>query len=193
MQMRCPGLLAAIALTTCVTLAQERPDFSGRWTTEPDPATTTSAAGGRAAGQPGRGAGPGRGGLVAEMGSGWGPTITIAQTPAQLTVEYVFFGRGDMQPPLRFTYALDGSETKNSVFMGRGRQLQSSRTSWKGSSLVITTVHTLADPTTGKPMTADVTQTLSLESPASLVVETNRAGVFGGPATTSKTMYRRLQ
>ena len=125
------------------------------------------------------------------MGSGWGPTITIAQTRAQLTVEYAFFGRGDMQPPLKFTYALDGSETKNSVMMGRGTQLQVSKTAWDGAKLVITTLHTFAGPD-GKPMTAEVKQTLSLDSPTSLVVEAVRAGVLGGPATTTRTTYRKL-
>ncbi len=96
------------------------------------------------------------------MGSGWGSTITVTQDAARLTVEYAFFGRGDMQPPLKFVYALDGSETKNSVMMGRGMQVQTSRTAWDGAKLKITTLHTLADPATGKPMTAEVVQTLSL-------------------------------
>jgi hypothetical protein len=88
--------------------AQARPDFSGRWTTDPDPAA--------AAAQPARGAGPGapgRGGQPADVGSGWGSTITVTQAATSLTVEYAFFTRGDMQPPLRFVYALDGSESKS--------------------------------------------------------------------------------
>ena len=126
------------------------------------------------------------------MGSGWGSSITITQDGAKLTVEYAFFGRGDMQPPLKFLYALDGSETKNSVMMGRGMQMQTARTAWDGAKLKITTLHMLADPSTGKPMTAEVVQTLSLESPTSLVIETTRAGVLGGQATTTKTAYRKL-
>ena len=97
-----------------------------------------------------------------------------------------------MQPPLKFVYALDGSETKNSVMMGRGMQVQTSHTAWDGAKLKITTLHMLADPATGKPMTAEVVQMLSLESPTSLVVETTRAGVLGGQATTTKTVYRKL-
>ena len=147
------------------------PDFSGRWTIRPA----------------GLGAGVARG----NMGSGWGPTVNIAQDANRLTVEYAFFGRGDMQPPLRFVYALDGSETKNSVMMGRGVQRQSSKTAWSGDKLVITTIHTFADPTSGKAMTAEVKQTLSLESPTSLVVETIRAGVLGGPSSTTRTIYTK--
>ena len=102
-----------------------------------------------------------------DMGSGWGSNITITQDASRLTVEYMFFARGDMQPPLKFVYALDGSETRNSVMMGRGIQAQTSKTAWDGDKLVITTVHTFAHPETGQPMTIEVKQTLSLESPAS--------------------------
>jgi hypothetical protein len=126
------------------------------------------------------------------MGSGWGPTITITQDAARLTVEYAFFARGDMQPPLRFAYALDGSETKNTVMMGHGMQTQTSTARWDGAKLVITTRHSFLDPATNKPSATVVTQTLSLESPTSLVVEVTRAGVAGGPATTTKTAYRKL-
>ena len=126
------------------------------------------------------------------MGSGWGPTITITQDNASLTVEYAFFARGDMQPPLRFVYALDGSETKNTVMMGQGRQTQTSRAKWDGAKLVITTRHSFIDPATNKPATTDVTRTLNLESPTSLVVEVTRAGVAGGPPSTTKTVYRKL-
>jgi hypothetical protein len=126
------------------------------------------------------------------MGSGWGPTITVTQDAAKLTVEYVFFGRGDLQPPLRFNYALDGSETKNTVMMGWGIQAQTSTAAWDGDRLSIMTVHTFANPADGKPMTTSVKQTLSLESPTSLVVEVARDAVLGGPATSTRTVYRKL-
>jgi hypothetical protein len=187
-------------------IAQSKPDFSGRWTSEPEPAAVAPpGAGGAPAGAgagrgvgaargagPQRAGGPGPGRGRGDMGSGWGPTITITQDANRLTVEYAFFARGDMQPPLRFVYALDGSETRNSVMMGRGIQVQTSRAGWNAEKLVITTTHTFAHPETGKPMTQDVTQTLSLESSASLVVETTRAGVLGGSTTTTKTAYRKI-
>jgi hypothetical protein len=166
---------------------QSRPDFSGRWTTDPVAQAADATTAG-AAGQRGRGRGPARG----DMGSGWGPTITITQDAGRLTVEYAFFSRGDLQPPLRFVYALDGSETRNTVMMGRGMQVQTARTAWDNGRLKITTVHTLADPATGKPATVEVVQTLTLESPAQLVVETTRAGVLGGPATSTRSVYRKL-
>ena len=126
------------------------------------------------------------------MGSGWGSTITITQDAKQLTVEYVFFGRGDLQPPLRFVYALDGSESRNTVMMGRGMQTQTSRAVWSGATLAITTTHPLTDPATGKPASASVVQTLSLDSAGQLVVDVTRAGVLGGSETTTRTAYRRL-
>lgn len=191
-------LLMVAAILAADAGAQDKPNFAGRWTTAPD----TSAAGRGAEGRAGDGrggegragggrAGGGRG-RVGEMGSGWGNTITITQVAAQMTVEYAFFTRGDMQAPLKFTYALDGTETKNQVMMGRGFQQETSRAMWDGDKLTITTIHTFPHPETGVPMTSDVQRVLSLESPASLVVETTRSGVLGGQASTTKTTYRKL-
>jgi hypothetical protein len=162
--------------------AQTRPDFAGQWVRQ-DTAVTEAARGGRAGGARGRRTG--------DMGSGWGPDIAITQDANQLIVEYAFFARGDMQAPLRFVYALNGSETKNSVMMGRGIQVQTSRTAWAGEKLVITTKHSFPHPETGQPMTSEMTQTLSLESPGSLLVETVRSGVLDGPPSTTRTVYRK--
>ena len=177
---------ALVLMSVALAGAQAKPDFSGRWTSDPDPV---------AAAQAGRGAGAGtagRGGPPADVGSGWGSTITITQAATSLAVEYAFFTRGDMQPPLKFVYALDGSETKNSVWMGRGEQVQTSRAAWDGTRLKITTVYRFTDPSTNKPMTEDVVTVLSLESPASLIVETTRAGVLGGPASSTRTAYKKI-
>jgi len=189
MRLRAGVLRAAAAgvFAICV-MAQTRPDFSGRWTSEPEPPAAATAARGA---QAGAARGGGRGG-IGDMGSGWGSPITIAQDAARLTVEYAFFARGDMQPPLRFVYALDGSETKNPVMMGRGIQVQISKAAWEGDKLVITTVHSFTNPANGQPERVEVKQTLSLESPSSLIVETTRGGVSGGPATTTKTVYRKI-
>jgi hypothetical protein len=190
---RLKWILAAVAVTSIgtFTAAQSKPDFSGRWTTDPDPAAAPAAAAPARGGAPPAGAGQ-RGGGRGDMGSGWGSTITITQDAAKLTVEYAFFGRGDMQPPLKFVYALDGSETRNSVMMGRGIQQSTSKAAWQGETLVVTTIHSFPDPDSGKPTAAEVKQALSLESPASLVVETTRAGVRSGPSSTTRTVYRKL-
>jgi hypothetical protein len=177
-QLTALALCAVLAGATAGATAQT--DFSGRWTTDADPAAQPPAGG------------PGRGGARGDMGSGWGPTITITQNVQQLTVEYAFFARGDMQPPLRFVYALDGSETKNTVMMGHGMQAQTSKTKWDGAKLAITTRHSFVDVATGKPATTEMTQTLSVESATSLVVEVTRAGVAGGVPSTTRTVYRKL-
>jgi formylglycine-generating enzyme required for sulfatase activity len=161
--------------------AQERPDLSGRWTSEPPPPAPPArevAAGARAP-------------RPADLGSGWGRAITIAQDARTLTVEWAFFTTYDMQPPLRFVYALDGTERVNTIAMGRGDQPQRSRAAWVGRALVITTVHALRDPATGRATTSEVRQTLTLESPTSLVVETVRGGALGGPPSTTRTVYTR--
>jgi hypothetical protein len=169
---------ALVALLAAGATAQTRPDFSGRWTSEPSPAVD---------GQ--RGA---SGERIGDMGSGWGASVTITQTAERMTVEYMFFARGDMQPPLRFVFALDGSETKNSVMMGRGIQAQTSKTAWESEKLVITTTHSFGSPETGQPVTSEVKQTLTLESPTSLIIETTRSGVLGGPSSTTRTVYKKL-
>jgi hypothetical protein len=76
--------------------------------------------------------------------------------------------------------------------LGRGIQEQVSKASWDGEKLVITTVHSFQNPTNGQPMTTQVTHTLSLPTPTSLLVEVTRAGVLGGPPSTTQTTYRKL-
>jgi hypothetical protein len=191
---RVQWILAAVVITSFATfaVAQSKPDFSGRWTTDPDPAAAATAP----PAPPRAGAPPAatgqRGGGRGDMGSGWGSTITVTQDTARLTVEYAFFGRGDMQPPLKFVYALDGSETRNSVMMGRGIQQSASTAVWQGDTLVITTIHAFPDPETGKTTGIEVKQALSLESPTSLVVETTRRGLPGAQPSMTRTVYRKL-
>jgi hypothetical protein len=164
-------ILAEILLVTTL-LAQEHPNFAGQWIVA-------------AANEPGN-RGPARG----DMGSGWGSPITITQDAARLTVEYAFFSRGDMQPPLKFVFALDGTETKNTVMMGNGIQAQLSKTGWDGNKLVITTIHSFRNPENGQPMTSEVRQTLTLESDT-LIVETTRSGVLGGASSTTRSTYNK--
>jgi hypothetical protein len=172
--------VTVVALFPVSAMAQTRPDFSGRWTSEPVPAVTVPGGGGQS------------GGIRAgDMGSGWGSTIIIAQDVSRLTVEYTFFTRGDMPPPRKFVYALDGSETKNSVMMGRGIQAQAPKTGWEGDKFVITTVHNLENSANGQPVTVEVKRRLALESPTSLIVETTRSGVLGGPLATTRTVYKK--
>jgi hypothetical protein len=96
-----------------------------------------------------------------------------------------------LQPPLKLTYPLDGSVGRNTVMMGRGEQIESSRAQWNGSTLVIITTFDVADRGAGKPFTAELTRKLWLESPAAMIVEVTRAGVLGGPASTTRSVYRK--
>ena len=153
---------------------QATPDFSGQWTVEAAPAP---------AAQPPLPRG--------DMGSGWGSPLTIAQDAKQLVVDQTLFSRYDLQPPLRFIYALDGSETRNPVMMGHTTQLRVSRASWDGQTLRITTNYPSIDPASGNAFTTEVTHRLTLESPTTLVVEATRSGALGGQSTKTRTVYRK--
>ena len=161
--------------------AQPPVDFSGRWTLDATTIAVTAAVPGR----PAATAAPG------DMGSGWGSTITVAQDATQLSVEYAVFSRYDLQPPLTFTYPLDGSEGRNTWTLGRGEQVESSRARWDGQKLVIVTTSRIVDRAAGKPFTAELTRTLWLESPTTMIVEVTRAGVLGGPPSTTRSVYRK--
>ena len=171
------ALLAAFAFFS----SQPPADLSGRWTLETSAVALTPAV----PGTPAAAAAPG------DMGSGWGPTITLALDAQKLTVEYTVFSRYDLQPPLKFAYPLDGSEGRNTWTLGRGEQVETSRARWEGSVLVIVTTFQVVDRPAGKPFTSEVTRKLSLESPSTLVVEVTRAGVLGGSASTTRSVYRR--
>ena len=114
------------------------------------------------------------------------------QDAKNLTLQYVFFGAADMQPPIKFVYALDGSETKNRVMMGRGIEERVSKTAWDGAKLVITTVFAFPDPVTGQATKTEMKQVLSLETPTSLLVETTRSAFAGGAPTITKTTYTKM-
>ena len=172
-----------LSLTAVLTALQAPApaDFSGRWTLDAPAIASTPAV----PGTPAAAAAPG------DMGSGWGSTITIAQDTKRLGVEYTIFSRYDLQPPLTFTYPLDGSVGRNTVMMGRGEQIESSRAQWNGQTLIITTTFHIADRGAGQPFTAELMRKLWLESPTNLVVEVTRAGVLGGPASTTRSVYRK--
>ena len=161
--------------------AQPPADFSGRWTLDAPAIASTPAV----PGTPAAAAAPG------DMGSGWGSTITIAQDAKRLSVEYAIFSRYDLQPPLTLTYPLDGSVGRNTVMMGRGEQIESSRAQWNGQTLIIITTFQIADRGAGKPFTAELMRKLWLESSTTLVVEVTRAGALGGPASTTRSVYRK--
>ncbi len=165
-----------VVLVTSLASAQDKPDFSGRWTVQPP-----------AAPQGGGRGGPQRG----DMGSGWGTTITLTQTPAALTLEWPYYTRGDLQPPLVFVYPLDGSAKTNTLMLGRGAEQQVSRTTWEGRTLVIVTTQDFPNLVPGQVVSTRVTRSLTLESPTSLVVATTRSGALGGKESSTRTVYTK--
>ena len=125
------------------------------------------------------------------MGSGWGDEITIAQDGSRLTVERAQFSQYDMQPPMRLTYALDGSESRNTINMGRGPQEILSKAVRQDGTLVITSSYRFDAPEGTRTETIEVKQVFSLDASGSLVITTTRSGPGGAPPSTSATTYKK--
>jgi hypothetical protein len=85
------------------------------------------------------------------------------------------------QNTVKYTYKLDGSESKNSV-MGRGGQPTetSSKAMWDGAKLKITTAG----------QNGDTVQVLSMDG-ANLSVETTAPGPQGAPPTPMTVKYKK--
>lgn len=175
------------AVLTCAVLlggavpvtAQQRPDFTGTWERvwASDAQRATSVAT--------------RGDAAFETGDmsdgwGWGSPVTITQRRDSLLIEYVFFAPYDLQPPIRLAYALDGSESRNTIMIGHAAATQRARVQLRDASLAIIATYPLPAGVTGRGASTDVRQTLSLDGSRRLVVETIRAG-----ADTTRTIYTR--
>ena len=165
--------LAAYALAAASMSAQGHPDFSGRWTLVPEPAGATAAR------------------SVPGLGTGWGPDISIAQDGKTLTIEFATYGRGDMQPPTRLVYLLDGTSSRNTINSGRGPQEQVATAAWDGTKLTIATTRTYSHAPGATPTRLETTQVVSLESPALLVVETTHGAALGGRPATNRAVFKK--
>jgi hypothetical protein len=170
--MKCGAFMIAIAMGNAP--AQSLPDFTGEWTRVDTAAERGSvAAVGDAQFR------------VGNLGSGWGATLILRQEAGRLVVQYTFFSTYDLQAPIRLTYALDGSESRNTLNIGHTESILRSRAEWRDTSLVITTSY-------GVPHgvgTTEVRQALTLASPTSLIIETTRTGVPGTSPTVVRTAY----
>ncbi|MEW5916312.1 MAG: hypothetical protein AB1762_07900 [Gemmatimonadota bacterium] len=171
---RQPIVVAALALGAVALPAQGTPNFSGKWTVVPNETP--------AAGQPLAAATP---------GSGWGAQLTFVHDAATLSMEYTPYAPRDVQPPIRFTYRLDGSESHNVLNVGRGDEVLISKASWSGAALTIATAYHYRNPETAESLTGELRQTLSLENPTTLLIETTRIGVLGGASMTTRTRYTK--
>lgn len=168
-----------LAMAPSFAMAQDRhPDFSGTWAlADSAMAAPSIATRGDAAFQ------------VGDMGSGWGSRLTLAHSADQLTVEYVYFSTYDLQPPLRYIFALDGAESINHIMIGHTASEQRSRATWRGDTLVITTQYPAPDGNGAGA--AEVRQALHLVAADRLEIETTRVGVNGAPSRVSRTRYIR--
>jgi hypothetical protein len=164
----------SVLLLAASATAQQRPDFSGRWQLVPEANAAASSAR-----------------SIPAMGSGWGADLSIAQDAATLTIEFTTYVRYDMQPATRLVYRLDGSESKNTINVGRGPQDQIATAAWDGGKLTLTIVRAFKTSSGEKPATVRSTQTLSLEAPATLVVETSHGAALGGKPSTSRSTYKK--
>jgi hypothetical protein len=158
-----------------IASAQTKPDFNGSWARADSQEQPSIAATGDAPFVSGN------------MGSGWGSPLTIEQESNSLAIEYAQFSAYDMQPPLRLTYALDGSDSVNSIMIGHAESSQHSRAAWREQTLVISTQ--VGVP--GSNMRVEVQQALTLESPQTLVIETTRSGIPGTAPSVTRTRYVR--
>ena len=150
--------VAAVVLMAAGLVAQAKPSFAGEWKTVADPAD-----GGRGQGAP-------------------GVDLTITQSPAAMTLEYR--GGGQAPAPVKFTYKLDGSVSKN-MMAGRGGGAPTEKVSkamWAGNNLVVAT-------TTGA---GEEKRTFSMEG-GYLVVETSAPARNGGAPNITKVTYKKYE
>jgi hypothetical protein len=110
-----------------------------------------------------------------------GKDLTITQSATAMTVEDR--AGGQAPAPVKLTYKLDGSVSKN-MMAGRGGAPteQVSRAMWAANKLVVTT-------TTGA---GEEKRTFSMEG-GNLVVETSAPGRNGGAPNITKVTYQRYE
>jgi arylsulfatase A-like enzyme len=159
------------------------PDFSGAWSTTTLSSTPPT---GRTAPLP-----------VPSLGSGWGDRISIVQNSDYLEVERVIFVPREIQPPVRYRFQLDGSESENAVTMGRTGPAPTSNIAWDENRLAITTRYRFQDPQDLSWRTSEIIQTMWLQPATrtpwepSLVVETTRMAALHGQPSTNRTIYSK--
>src|SRR4051812_13601627 len=144
--------LTALAVWPAAGRAQGKADLSGTWVL--DSAKSDPMPGG------GRGRGGGRGG-----GTVIPTTLTIRQTPAELTIE-----RGAAEVMSAGVYKLDGTESVNTlgdIFLSR------SKVAWEGPNVVITTAKSLGQNPNGM-MSEDSKEVYTLDGGVLTVVTTTR-------------------
>jgi hypothetical protein len=150
--------VAAVVLMAAGLVAQAKPSFAGEWKIVADP----NSGGGR--------------------GGGPGIDLTLSQSATAMTVEYR--AGGQAPAPVKLTYKLDGSVSKN-MMAGRGGGApteQVSKATWAANKLVVTT-------TMGA---GEEKRTFSMEGD-NLVVETSAPARNGGAPNITTVTYQRYE
>lgn len=168
MVLRTSGLFVLGMVMGAATAGAGSADLAGRWTLVVEKPAAAAAA------PP----------IPGTAGGGWGREITITIESGRVTIERHQFVANDMQPPMRYVYALGGAESRNVVNMGRGPQEQVARATLEGDTLVIISRHA-----EGTSLAAEVRQVLAIDAAGDLVVEATRTA--GGTTSTAKARYRR--
>jgi hypothetical protein len=119
---------------------------------------------------------------VADRGQGEpGVDLTITQSATAMTVE--FRAGGQAPAPVKATYKLDGSASKNTMAGRGGAPIeQVSKAMWAGNNIVVTT-------TTGA---GEEKRTFSMEG-GNLVVETSAPARDGRAPDVTKVTYKRYE
>lgn len=147
---------AAVILMAAGLVAQTKPSFAGAW---------------KIAGDLNDGGGQGSP----------GPDLTITQGPTAMTLEYR--GSGQAPAPLKLTYKLDGSVSRNSMPSRAGAPVeQASKATWSGNNLVVTTTTAAGEEK----------RTFSVEG-GNLVIETSAPARNGGARNVTKVTYKRYE
>jgi hypothetical protein len=153
-RMRCVTAMlsvVAVAVMAAGVGAQEKPNFAGEWK------------------------------MVATDGQGEpGVDLIITQDATSLTVDYKRGGPTSGSGPVKLTYTLDGSPSKNTTAASGAPAGQVSKATWAGNNIVATT-------TTGA---GEETRTFSMQD-GDLVVETSAFTRKGGTPTVAKVTYKR--
>jgi hypothetical protein len=168
--------VAALFAGSLAVQAQNPTNFAGTWVRQADP-NAAPAGGGR-----GRGMGM--------MASGaFGEQVVVTQDAKTLKAENV-------QPDgtkMSFTYALDGSESRNQVAMGRQGMPpvdMISKATWSAGKLSIATVIHL--DVGGQSFSIEMTDVLSIEGDV-LTVQSTRSNPMGSDPTVTTSKYQKAK
>lgn len=172
--------LVAFVVVVASQASAQRPDLSGTWVRvdSAGPARTVAATGDAAFPR-------------GDMGTSWGSPVTITQDANRLVVVFDYFTSYDLQPKVRLTYALDGSESRNGVITGQSGAPTRSTATWSGATLVIATQYPAPSGVNLPAGALDVRQELALDAQGRLTVRTLRRGGDNTTNTVVATYSRR--